>query len=341
MKGLVVAAIASGLALSASAQGLSDKTDGKQEELGTYSLFLENNRTEAFRLFQDNDEAQRDTTWKFGGLVGLNFNQAAFINWAAGGENSISYSALGNVFARYAKGKTHWITTLDLAYGQTRLGDGPLRKTDDRIELNSKYGHKINEEVFWSALLNFRTQFDEGFNFPNDSVSISEFMSPGYLTFALGLDYIPNESFSLMVSPLTSKMTFVMNQRFADAGQFGVTPAEFDEFGNRVTPGENFRYEFGASLTAMYKTRFAQDKIGFSTRLQLFTNYLDEPDHIDVNWEGLLSFKINDYLNASISTLLIYDHDITITEEVDGEIQAGPRTQFKEVLSIGFAYTIK
>lgn len=334
------------IAATAGAQGMSDKKKSTDSDyLGTYSLFLENNRNEAFRLFQDSDDADRDTTWQFGGIIGLNFNQAAFVNWAAGGENSIAYNALGNAYARYAKGKTLWVTTLDLAYGQTKLGKGPLRKTDDRIELNSKYGHKINDKLFWSGLMNFRTQFDEGFDFPNDSVSISEFMSPAYLTLALGIDYVPHKNFSLMVSPAAAKMTFVNNQRMADAGQFGVEPAEFDEFGEKIRDGENFRFEAGASLTAAYVTSFSEDRIAFSSRLQLFSNYLDRPENIDVNWETLLTFKVNKILNVSLATLLIYDHDIIIREVVDendpSQDKFGPRTQFREVLSVGVSYTIK
>lgn len=325
----------------ANGQGMSDRKASHAQSLGTYSLYLENNRNESFRLFQG-DSTKADTAWKFGGLVGFNFSQAAFINWAAGGENSIAYTALGNAFARYAKGKTRWVTTLDLAYGQTRIGDGgPLRKTDDRIELTSKYSHELSTNLFFSGLMNFRTQFDKGFNLPNDSVAISEFMSPGYLSFALGIDYIPADNFSVMVSPLSSKMTFVMNQRLADAGQFGVDPAAFDAFGNKTADGANVRFELGASLMAMYNTQFWKDNIAFSTKLQLFTNYLDRPENIDVNWEALLTFKINELLNASVATLLIYDHDILIEEVEDGETRVGPRTQFKEVLSIGLAYTIK
>ena len=328
------------LAASAQGQGLSDKKNNTQESLGTYSLFLENNRNESFRLFQDT--ATVDTTWQFGGLLGLNFSQSAYFNWAAGGENSIAYTALLNAFMIYAEGNSRWATTLDLAYGQSRIGDGgALRKIDDRIEFNTKYGQKMTETLFLSALLNFRTQFDRGYNLPNDSVHFSEFMSPGYLTLALGIDYIPSDNFSLMISPASSKMTFVMNQRMADNGDYGVDPAEYDAFGNKISDGENFRFEFGASLMARYTTAFANESIHFATKLQLFTNYLEKPENIDVNWEGLLTFKINDFLNASIAAELIYDDDIHMVEIVDGEERIGPRTQFKEVLSIGFAYTIR
>lgn len=326
---------------SVNGQGMSEKKSTDSGYLGTYSLYLENNRSEAFRLFQG-DTTRKDTAWKFGGLVGVNVSQAAFINWSAGGENSIAYTLLGNAFARYEKGKTLWVNSLDVAYGQTRIGDGgKFQKTDDRLEVTSKYGYKVSKSVYVSALGNFRTQFDKGYKLPNDSVSISEFMSPGYLTLALGIDYVPNDNFSVLVSPVASKMTFVNNQRLADAGQFGVEPAMFNEFGDKTADGENFRFELGASLIAMYNTKLWKESIAFSTKLQLYSNYLDQPENIDVNWEALVSFKINDFLNASVGTLLIYDHDIKITEEVDGEIKSGPRTQFKEVLSIGLAYTIK
>lgn len=328
-------------AASVNGQGMSEKKSTDTGYLGTYALYLENNRSEAFRLFQG-DTTRKDTAWKFGGLVGVNVSQAAFINWAAGGQNSISYTLLGNAFARYEKGNSLWVNSLELAYGQTRLGDGgKFQKTDDRIELTSKYGQKMSKTLYGTAMANFRTQFDRGYNYPNDSVTISQFMSPGYLTIALGVDYVPNSNFSVLMSPVASKMTFVMNQRMADAGQFGVEPAMFNEVGDKTADGENFRFELGASLTAMYNTKLWKESVAFSTKLQLFSNYLDRPGNIDVNWEALVSFKVNDFLNASIGTLLIYDHDIKIQKKEDGVITSGPRTQFKEVLSIGLAYTIK
>jgi hypothetical protein len=345
MKKLIFGTLALFLATSAIADGgTEEKKKNDNPYLGTYSLFLENNRNEAFRLFQGS-ESERDTSWKFGGIVGLNFNQVAFVNWAAGGQNSIAYTAIGSVFARYEKGKSLWVTSLDLAYGQSKLGRDKLRKTDDRIELNSKYGYKIDDKWFASALLNFRTQFDKGYNLPNDSVVISDFMAPAYLTFGLGIDYVPNENFSIMASPLTAKITFVSNQTLANAGQFGMEPAVFDTAGNILTIGANVRYELGAALNAVYTNKFYKDNIFFSSRLGLFSNYMDRPENIDVNAEAMLTLKVNKFMNVSIAALLIYDHDITIREVVDvndpTQDRFGPRTQFKEVLSVGISYTIK
>jgi len=345
MKKILTGTLALFAAITTFAHGEhEEKKKNSNPYLGTYSVFLENNRNEAFRLFQG-DDAARDTSWKFGGVVGVNFNQVAFVNWAAGGENSMSYTALGSVFARYEKGKSLWVNSLDLAYGQSKIGRGSLRKTDDRIELNSKYGYKLSDKWYASALLNFRTQFDKGFNIPNDSVIISDFMAPAYLTFGIGIDYVHNEHFSVMMSPLTAKLTFVSNQTLANAGQFGMEPAILDSAGNVFTKGENIRYELGAALNAVYTNKFYKDNIYFTSRLGLFTNYLDRPENIDVNAEAMLTFKVNKFLNVSIAALLIYDHDITIREVVDiddpTQDKFGPRTQFKEVLSVGFSYTIK
>ncbi len=309
--------------------------------LETYSLFLENNHKNTLSLFQG-DPATADTTWQFGGMVGLNFSQSAYVNWAAGGENSISYTAMLNTFLKYQKGNSRWNTTLDLAYGQSRIGEGGrMKKIDDRIDFNSKYGYKMTDKLFLSALMNFRTQFDLGYNLPNDSVFFSEFMSPAYLTLALGLDYIPSENFSVMLSPIAGKMTMVMNQRLADAGSYGVEPAEYNDLGDKIADGKNVRLEMGASLMARYNVSLVNESINFATKLQLFSNYLEKPGNIDVNWEGLLTFKINDFLNASIAAELIYDDDIHVVIVEDDVARSAPRTQFREVLSIGLAYNFR
>lgn len=345
MKKLIFSTVAVIMAFTAFAEGetgVIKKADNPY--LGTYSLFLENNRNEAFRLFQGTD-AERDTSWKFGGIIGVNFNQVAFTNWAAGGDNSIAYNAMVSLFARYEKGKSLWVTSLDLGYGQSKLGKDPLRKTDDKFELNSKYGYKLDDKWYLTALLNFRTQFDKGYNLPNDSIPISDFLAPGYLTLGLGVDYVPNEHFSVMASPFTSKITFVNDQFLANLGQFGVEEAVRDTLGNVLTEGDNVRHELGASINAVYTNKFYKDNVFFSAKLGLFSNYLDKPENIDVNAEALLTFKVNKFLNVSIGAMLIYDDDIIIEEVVDANDPSlnryGPRTQFKEALSVGLSYTIK
>ena len=71
-------------------------------------------------------------------------------------------------------------------------------------------------------------------------------------------------------------------------------------------------------------------------------HYLDRPQNVDVNWELLIGLKVNKYISASISTQMIYDHDIPVPVErdIDGVTVkgTGPRLQFKQVLAIGFSY---
>lgn len=281
-----------------------------------------------------------DTSWKRGGLVGINFTQVSLSNWSAGGQNSISGMAMFKYFANYTKGKNTWDNSFDIAYGLTQNGDDDPIKSEDKIDISTKYGRYAFKHWYYSALLGFKSQFTEGYNYPNDSVKISNFMAPGYVMFALGMDYKPNDNFTMLISPLASRFIFVNDQDLADIGSFGVTPAEYDAFGTKIKDGETFKYEFGALLKAVYKKDILEN-VNFVTKLELYSNYLESPQNIDVNWEILVAMKVNKYITATISTQLIYDDNtiITIDNDDDGIIdESGPRTQFKEVLGIGLSY---
>lgn len=291
---------------------------------------------------------EEDTTvngWKKGGFFAINFNQVSLTNWAAGGESALSATALGSAFVKYRKDDLYWETVLDAGYGFITTSSQPLRKNEDKLELNSKFGKKAKGKFYYAGMLNFRTQFAPGFNFPNDSVEISRFMAPAYLSLALGMDYKPNEWFSAFISPATGRSTFVLDQNLADAGQFGVTEAVRDANGVIITPGESIRYEFGAYIRARIQGDIAKN-ISVISNLQLFNNYTDpiaeQRRNIDVNWETIISIKANKWLTTTLFTNLIYDHDIDIpvTRTVNGvEVEGvGPRTQFKEVLGVGLSF---
>lgn len=289
--------------------------------------------------------------WKKGGTFLLNFSQVSLTNWNAGGLNSFSLNGAANLFANYTKGKGQWENTLDLGYGILRQGrkdNVAWLKTDDKIDLFSKFGYAIHgktkegeekkdPKLFYSALFNFRTQATNGYNYPDDSTVISRFMAPGYSLLAAGLDYKPNNMFSAFIAPLTMKNTFVMDQTLSNAGAFG------------VDTGSVVRSELGGYLRLQLvlenvnAERKAFQNVKFTSKLDLFSNYLNNPENIDVNWENMLQLKVNQYISASISTQLIYDHDIDIALFDDTGVQTGVgrRVQFKEVLGIGFAYTFK
>ena len=293
----------------------------------------------AYNVFS---QTQQDTTWKVGGATSLTFSQVTLRNWSAGGQSSISANVFGTAFAHYRKDKANWENTLDIGYGIIRQDKKRIVKTDDKIDLSSKYGRKAAKNWFYSVLFNFRTQMTPGYEFPNDTlkVKISDFLAPGYIITSIGMDYNPNAKFTLFLSPVTGKTTLVLDQTLANKGAFGVEEAVQDTGGNIVEPGKNVRQELGGYI----KIRFTDEimkNINLQTKIDLFSNYLKDPQNIDINWELIITMKVNKYISANLSTHLIYDNDIDIAidEDNDGIPEAvGPRTQFKEVLGIGISY---
>ena len=278
--------------------------------------------------------------WKTGGVVSLNFSQVSLSNWTAGGQNSIALNGLVSVFANLKKGNSTWDNSLDIGYGLLQQGTADIIKSDDKIDFLSKYGQKAFKNWYYAGLVNFKTQFTAGYDYPNDSVEISNFLAPGYLLGAIGMDYKPNEHFTAFISPVTLKMTLVNDQTLADAGAFGVAPAEYDDLGQLVKAGETTRSEVGGYVRVLFQKDIMKN-VNFKTKLDLFSNYSEEPQNVDVNWETLVAMKVNKYISATVTTHLIYDHDIMIGEDTNGDGNAdvfGPRTQFKEVLGIGFLY---
>lgn len=283
--------------------------------------------------------AQRaDTTqgWKTGGVVGFNFAQTSLTNWAAGGENSLAINGMFSGFANYKKGKSVWDNTLDIGYGLIKQGSEDFKKTDDKIDFLSKYGQEAFNNFYYAALFNFKTQMTPGYNYPDFTNKISDLFAPAYITLALGMDYKPNAYFSAFVAPLTAKFTFVTNTELSDIGAFG------------VNPGETVKSEIGGYIRAIYsKNDFKAEllkNVSFTTKIDLFSNYINNPQNIDVNWEVLLAFKVNKYLNVNFNTQLIYDDDIMIQNDRNGNgiIEAGEGSrslvQFKEIFGVGFSY---
>lgn len=264
-----------------------------------------------------------DTTasWSRGGYTSLSLSQTSLTNWAAGGTNSVSGNALFNLFLTFKDTKNVWENTLNIGYGLLNQSE-TLMKTDDRIEFNSKYGRKAFDMFYYAALFNFRTQFSPGYKYPNTTDKISDFLTPGYATLALGLNYIPNKYFNAFLSPVTGRLTIVNDTTLAKS--YG------------VEPGQHLKKEFGgyASITfakSDFQTEFLKN-FSISSKLDLFSNYLKDPQYVDVNWENLIGMKVNKYITVSLNTQLIYDHDIVLAGNDKAKIQ------FKEILGVGFMY---
>jgi len=294
-------------------------------------------------IAQDKKE-EPTAPWTKGVVFGLNGSQSAFYNWAKGGENQVSLSGNIKAIAKYNKGKTSWDNLLLMDLGSSRQGKQDWRKGDDRFEFNTIYGHQATKSWYYSALFNFKTQFTKGYEFDDkgNSTYISNFMAPGYMKFGLGMDYKPNKSFSAFLSPATAKWTIVNDQALADAGKFGLDPAIMDTSGNIITPASKVRTEVGALVRLTY-VKDVMKNVNFATILELYSNYLKNPQNIDVDWEFIFTFKINDVLNAQLKGHLIYDDDVMIDYDSNNDgvyDMKRPITQFNEALTIGIVYKL-
>lgn len=252
--------------------------------------------------------------WKFNGVSSVNFSQVSLTNWAPGGENSYAFNGLLNLSLNYSKNKNDWANTLDIGYGLQKQGDQDVRKTDDHIDFLSKYGRKISKSFFISAMLNFKTQMNEGKKYEADTnYVISKFLAPAYLQGALGMEYKPNETFYAVLSPIAGKLTMVLDDSLSAKGSFG------------VDPGSKTRMELGGAVSIGVKKEIMKN-VTFSSTLGLFTNYIENTQNIDVDWKVMINMKINDYLSANLNTQLVYDDDMI--QDI----------QFKEVFGVGLTY---
>lgn len=288
--------------------------------------------------------AQSDTVWRRGGGIILNFNQTSLTNWAAGGESNLSGTVLTNLFANYARGKTTWDNALVANYGVVTANNySEVRKNDDKLELNSKYGRYAFDKTYYSFLLDFISQFANGYDYTVSSdIPISKFLAPGFLTAALGLNWKPYTQFSLFLSPATGKFTFVLDDNIDNTVVDSVLVK--NRYG--VNAGESVRTEFGALAIAELNLKVGNGG-NFASKLTLFNNFTDpntpNRKNVDVDWQNTLNIKLTKLFSAGIFTEVIYDQDIAIPiyDESNVQIGSGPRTQVKEVFGLGISYSFE
>ncbi len=263
----------------------------------------------------------RDTSWTRGGLIGINLSQISLSNWAAGGDNAVGFNLNFNYKLDFKRNRHLWQNRLEMAYGLNKTKSEGTKKTNDNLYLSSIYGYQLKKSLYLSGLMTFQTQFAKGYDYNVDpDVFISRFMAPGYLMVGAGLTWKPKQWFTATLSPATWRGTFVSSKILSDQGDFG------------VTPGDRLFSEFGANLRMEATYEFLKNMTVYS-RLDLYSNYLEDPQNVDVNWIVQLNMKINQWFSANISTNMIYDDNIKIAQK-DGT--KGPRLQFKEALNIGF-----
>jgi len=270
--------------------------------------------------------------WNHKNSIGFDINEAAFLNWKAGGNNSISGRLQVNLVRNYKKLHMLWNNELVARYGLNQQEAQELRKTDDRFEINSTVGYRKDtiSNWFYSLKFNFNTQFTNGYKYPDKNTPISRLFAPAYLFLGTGFHYELKESnFSLYLSPVTLKSTFVLDKTISDAGSFG------------VTPGEKSKHEFGSLVELNWRQKLAKN-VDMVNRLSLYSDYLVDFGNIDIDWNLNFNMAVNKHIKANIGAYLLYDNDIKFNEDRDNDgVQevVGSKIQLKQLLGIGLLYT--
>lgn len=277
---------------------------------------------------QDDPEEPKPSNWGKGGQIDLNFQQISLSNWASGGQNSMSFNSRLNAFLNYKRpgDKFTWENLMDLRYGLINQEDRGTVKSDDRINLSMKFGRRASEYWSYSSLIDFRTQFAQGFKRPTDTIKISDFMAPAYLTISVGMDHKFDDNISFYLSPLAGKVTYVLDDSLSAHGAFG------------VEKGEKRRNEFGGFVRAQFRATLMENITALS-RLEFFSNYLEKPQNLNVNFDTRINMRINEYISANLEIQMLYDENANIrVSGHDGTmIQVGPRVQLKQTFSLGFS----
>ena len=260
-------------------------------------------------------ETATDTTkfWTKKGNISLLFNQSAYNKqWLGGGTSNVAGNFGLNYDFKYKKDDLVWEHKFILAYGLTKIkgGDKPA-KTDDRLELNSLWGKKAKGQWYYSMFFNFKTQMDTGLD-KNDE-KISHFFSPAYFQLGPGMLWKKSNNLSVNFSPATSKLIIVHPHFTKFRSSFG------------VLQGDSSRFEFGSSISGYYKFNIMTN-VSVENRLNLYSNYLDNPPNVDVDYQMNVIMKINKYLSANVAVQAIYD---------DNSVQA---VQVRELFGLGVNY---
>lgn len=316
------------------------------------------------------EEEELPQGWTTGAGLGADFSQLLQINPRQGaGQNRIGFGGAVNAFGKYRKRRLAWDNLATWQFGVQRLGSGvisqgneesriPFQKAIDDFRFNSKIGYQTSAEskFFYAADLFLLTQFTPTYqgtdeypgNFLTDVSGqnnlLSRLFNPATMNLSVGMDYKPNDNFSLYYSPLGAKFIFVPDDFIASLGVHG-NPVEGDpdpETG-RYDVFENTFSALGQSLRANYSNKFLDGRGAFTSSLLLFSNYLENPQNIDVDWNNELAFTIFKGLQLSATVNVFYDDDVRVQitdwDEPNGVSGLGKRVSITQQLLLKYNVT--
>ncbi|MEJ2614239.1 MAG: DUF3078 domain-containing protein [Ignavibacteriaceae bacterium] len=266
----------------------------------------------ALYVFPQQDSIKLNT-WLPTAAVGLNISQLALSNWTQGGENSITYIFNGTGGLLYKTTGWTFSNNLKFAYGRTKLGGTDFRTNDNELYLESVISKSIGWVIAPYFSNTIRSPLGVGYTYDTDPpTEIAAFFDPGYVSQSLGFTYQKEKEFNTRLGLAVQETFTSKNTQFSD---------------DPATPKiEKFKAETGIESVTNGEYVLA-DNMLFKSSLRLFTRF-NSLDVWDVRWDNSIVAKINDYLNTSLSYLLIYQKDQSV------------KTQMKEGLQLGINYTI-
>lgn len=264
--------------------------------------------------FADEADTTNFNKWIPKGTTGFNLSQIAFSNWATGGENSITYSLVGNFSISYETESSIFTNSLKATYGQTKLNDDDFITNDNELFLETIFSYKYGWVVDPYISNTIRTSITSGYKTEAGiEVQVVEFFDPGYLTQSIGFRY---EKLKWFKNRLGLAFQEIITNKFTN----------FTDDPNTPDKHENFKFETGLEYSSELELT-VMENILFQSKLWLFTRF-EHLDVWDVRWDNVFTAQVNKYINVNLNIIVI--HNIKQTR----------RTQVKEALQIGVVFNI-
>lgn len=295
----------------------------------SFATYAQEETTSTEAAVSTSTDTPAEKTWTRAGIISLLFNQAAFNHdWTGGGTNNYGGNLNLSYDANYKKGLWTWDNKLLIDYGLTRVdGDAFSKKTNDRFAITSLLGAQTKEDSQWyySFFANFQTQLDKGYKYGTDAqgnqtrTEYTRFMAPGYFSFGPGMLWKKSDNLKVNIAPATSKITTARKEFTSPTG------AHYTHNFYGVEDGKNIRYELGFYLNG-YAKFDVWENVSIENILSLYSNYLDKPQNVDLDYTANVVMKVNKYLSANFTFQAIYDDD------------AARAFQIRELLGLGLSY---
>jgi len=252
--------------------------------------------------------------WQHSLVSGLTLTQVSFTDWAQGGENALSYTVSADGKSVDDEEGANWTTTYKFAFGQTRLGNQGLRKTDDVIDFSSVLTYKIGTYINPYGAVTFKTQFAKGFMYDaaGNELPVSRFFDPAYLTQSAGFGYQP-------IKECRTRLGFALREVITD---------EFNQYADDPQTTEIEKTGVDGGLESVTNVDWPMaDNVLLTSQLELFAPF-KRFDEVVVRSTTAITGKINKYMTAIFSLQFINEKRIS------------PKTQVKESIALGLSYTL-